>query len=93
MDRLAAETSTGQHTTLTRGRHPPTPAGFEPAILLSDRIQIHTFDFAATGIGRHKIPWAYFEDHSIKTHGGIKVQSHAIIPSEAVDFIYQALFA
>jgi hypothetical protein len=51
-DQPDAETSTWQHTTLTRGRHPCPRAGFEPAIPTSERPQTHALDGAATGICR-----------------------------------------
>jgi hypothetical protein len=50
-DQLDAVTSTRQHTTLTRHRHPCPRAGFEPAIPASKRPQTHALDGAATGIG------------------------------------------
>jgi hypothetical protein len=50
-DWSVAETSTCQHTTLTRNRQPYPMAGFEPAIPGSDRPQTHDLDSAATGTG------------------------------------------
>jgi hypothetical protein len=47
--RPVAETWTWQHTTLTTDTH--APAGFEPAISASERLQTHALDRAATGIG------------------------------------------
>jgi hypothetical protein len=49
-DRPVAETSTWQHTALTR-ETPVPPAGFEPEIPASERPQTHALDLAATGIG------------------------------------------
>jgi hypothetical protein len=43
-DQPDAETSTWQHTTLTRHRNPCLPAGFEPAIPASQRPQTHALD-------------------------------------------------
>jgi hypothetical protein len=43
-----AETSTWQHSTLTRRRHLCPRAGFGPAILASERSQTHALDRAAT---------------------------------------------
>jgi hypothetical protein len=41
-----------QHTTLTKKETDnPAPAGFEPAILASERPQTYALDRAATGIG------------------------------------------
>jgi hypothetical protein len=50
-DQPDAETSTWQHTTLTRDRPPSMPpAEFEPPIAASERPQTQTLDRAATGI-------------------------------------------
>jgi hypothetical protein len=49
-DRSVAETSTWQHTTLARDRHPFPPPGFEPAIPASERPQTQALDRAAIGI-------------------------------------------
>jgi hypothetical protein len=46
-DQLVAETSTWQHTRRTS----MPSAGFEPAILVSERPHTHTLDGTATGIG------------------------------------------
>jgi hypothetical protein len=51
-DQQVAETSTWQHTTLTRETSMP-PAEFEPTILVSERPQTHALDRAATGIGNN----------------------------------------
>jgi hypothetical protein len=50
-DQSDLETSTWQHTTLTRDRHPCPPAHFEPTIPASERPQTHALERAATGIG------------------------------------------
>jgi hypothetical protein len=50
-DQFVTETSTWQHTTLTRDRHPCPPVGFEPMILVSERPKTHALDRMATGIG------------------------------------------
>jgi hypothetical protein len=50
-DRPDVETSTWQHTTLTRDTRPCLPAGFEPAIPVSERPQTHALDRSTTGIG------------------------------------------
>ena len=47
--RPVAETSTWQHKTLTRDRHPWV--GFEPAVPINERPQTHASDRADTGIG------------------------------------------
>jgi len=52
-DQPVAETSTWQHTTLTRERDYHAPTGFEPAIPASDRLQTHALNTAATGTGSH----------------------------------------
>jgi hypothetical protein len=49
-DQPDAETSTWQHTTLTRETS-MTPAGYEPAISASERPQTHVLEGAATAIG------------------------------------------
>ena len=54
-DRPVTETSTWQHTTLTRDRHKCPLRGFEPAIPASERLQIHALDRAATGIGDREV--------------------------------------
>jgi hypothetical protein len=58
-DQADTETSTLQHTTPTRDRHPRPLAGFEPTIPASERPRIHVSDRAATGIGsgRHNTGW------------------------------------
>ena len=48
-DQPDAETSTWQHTT---DKTSPSPAGFEPAIPISERPQTHALDRAVTGTGR-----------------------------------------
>jgi len=48
-DRLVVQTSTWQHTTLTRQIFLPL-AGFEPAILANERQQTHALDRATTEI-------------------------------------------
>ena len=48
-DQLDAETSTWQHTTLTKTSM--SPAGFEPKIPKSERPQTHAIDRATSGIG------------------------------------------
>jgi hypothetical protein len=48
-NRPDAETSTGQHTALTRDNH--ALAGFKPKIPASEQPQTHALDLAATGIG------------------------------------------
>ena len=52
-DQLVAETSTGQHTTLTRHKYPWPRAGFEPTILVSEWPQTHALGRAATEIVQH----------------------------------------
>jgi len=47
-----AETSSWQHTTLTRDRHPCPQVGLEPTIPASERPQTHSLDRADTGIGK-----------------------------------------
>ena len=49
-EKPVAETSTWQHMTHKRQTSIP-PAGFEPAIAVSERLQTHALDRAATGIG------------------------------------------
>jgi len=49
-DRSVAETSTWQHTTFKKDKH-PYPAGFEPEVPTSERPETHDLDGAATGIG------------------------------------------
>jgi hypothetical protein len=51
-DKPDAETSTWQHTRLTRDRYPVSPAGFEPAIPASEWPQTHALVCVATGIGQ-----------------------------------------
>jgi len=50
-DRLFAETSTSQHTTLTRDKIYVPPARLEPVIPASERPLTEALDRAATGIG------------------------------------------
>jgi hypothetical protein len=50
-DQPITETSTGQHTTLTRDKTSMPPVGFEPAIPASKQLQTHASACAATGIG------------------------------------------
>jgi hypothetical protein len=50
-DQPVAETSTWQHTTLTRHKTSISPAGFKPTIPESERPQTHALDRGATGIG------------------------------------------
>jgi hypothetical protein len=50
-DQPDAETSTWQHKHCTRYRHPCPPAGFEPAIPVSQQLQTYALDLAATGVG------------------------------------------
>jgi hypothetical protein len=45
-----AETSSWQHTALTKDRNPCPPAELEPALPASDRPQTHSLDREATGI-------------------------------------------
>jgi hypothetical protein len=40
-----------QHTTFTTGKTSMSPVGFEPVIPVSERLQTHALDRAATGIG------------------------------------------
>ena len=47
---IVAETSTGQHTTLTTDIHAPE-VGFEPTISAGERPQTYALDRAATGTG------------------------------------------
>ena len=54
-DRPVADTSTWQHTTLTREKHPYPPAGFEPEIPASQRPQTHALNGAAMGIANYVI--------------------------------------
>jgi hypothetical protein len=49
-DRPFTETSTWQHTTITRDRRLMSPAGFEPAVPASETLQTHYLDRGATGI-------------------------------------------
>jgi len=49
-DQPDTETSTWQHTTITRDRCMP-PKGFEPTIPVTKRPQTHEFDRAATESG------------------------------------------
>jgi len=60
-DQPDAETSTWQHTTLTKDSHPRPTEGFEPAISASERQQTHPLDRAANGIGRSskRVPKGY----------------------------------
>jgi hypothetical protein len=46
-----AETSTWQHTTLTKDKTSMPPAGFEPAIRASERPQTYVLECAATEVG------------------------------------------
>ena len=50
-DQLVAETSTKQHTILTRDEHPCPPAGFEPAVRTSERPQTRALGLAVTETG------------------------------------------
>jgi len=50
-DKLVAETSTWQHTTLTTNNHPYPRVGFEPTISGDERPQTYALDRAATGTG------------------------------------------
>jgi hypothetical protein len=50
-DRPVAETSTWQHTTLTRDKYPCPPVEFEPTIPASARQHTYALDRAATEIG------------------------------------------
>jgi hypothetical protein len=50
-DRPVAQTSTWHHTTLTRGKTPILPAGFEPAIPASELPLSHALHRAATTVG------------------------------------------
>ena len=52
-DRLVAETSTWQHTTLT------PQAGFEPTIPASERPRNYALDLTVTGIGSFTVPVYY----------------------------------
>jgi hypothetical protein len=54
-DKPITETSTWQHTTPTRDRHPYPPAGFEPTTLSSERPQTHRLDRVPNGIGKYQI--------------------------------------
>jgi hypothetical protein len=49
-DQPDPDTCYWQHTALTRDRY-HAPAGFEPAIPASERLQTDALDLAATGIG------------------------------------------
>ena len=53
-DRPVAETSTLQHTTITKHRTSMPPAGYEPAILETELSQTHAIYRAANGIGRNR---------------------------------------
>ena len=50
-DQPDAETSTCQHTTFVKDRHPCPTAGFVPIIPANERPQTHALDRAAAGIG------------------------------------------
>ena len=50
-DKLVAETSTWQHTTLTTNNHPYPRVGFEPTISGDERPQTYALDRAAPGTG------------------------------------------
>jgi len=56
-DRLFAETSTSQHTTLTRDKIYVPPARLEPVIPASERPLTEALDRAATGIGVRYVTW------------------------------------
>jgi hypothetical protein len=49
-DQPDAETSTWQHTTLTRDKTSTPAVEFEPKTLTSERMQAHALDRVATGI-------------------------------------------
>jgi hypothetical protein len=49
-DRPDSKISTRYHTTVTRNKHPFTPAGFKPTIPVNERTQTHAWDRAVTGI-------------------------------------------
>ena len=58
-DRLVAETSTRQHTTLTNRQTSLPQAGFKPTIPASERPQTYALDRAVTGIGNFTVPVYY----------------------------------
>jgi len=62
-DQPEAETSTWQHTALTRDMHQLPPVEFEPAIPETIRKQTHTLHRAATGIGEYL---TYFNQNVFK---------------------------
>jgi len=59
-DRLFAETSTWQHTTLTRDRQPCFRGGFEPEIPASERPQACTIERVTIDIGFEILTQYYF---------------------------------
>ena len=61
-DQLVAETSTGQHITLTTDKHPCPPVGFEPTISAGELPQTYALDRAATGIGAFRY---YLQKHVV----------------------------
>ena len=58
-DRSDTVTFTWKHTTLSRGRIFVSPAGFEPPVPASDRLQTHALNRAATGLAYVCWPWEW----------------------------------
>jgi hypothetical protein len=73
-DQPDAETSTLQHTTLTRGRHPYPPKGFEPATPASERPQTHALDRVVTGIGELEIILCLIKHRATKAYVGVEAE-------------------
>jgi len=54
-----AETYSWQHTTLSKCRHPTSPAGLEPAIPASERPQTRALESVATEIDTNVVVLGY----------------------------------
>jgi hypothetical protein len=88
-DRPVEETSIWQHNTHKRQTF-TSPAGFDPAILASERPQTHTLNRAATGIGRDTLH-SYTFTEFLPWSSGQKIQ--AVTSSKKscnITTIYQA---
>ena len=67
LDEGSARRKTWQHTTFYNRQTFVPPAGFKPAILVSERPQTYALDCSATGIGfavprLEKIPWEWLRE-------------------------------
>ena len=88
-DQPIAETTTWQHTTAWRDRHPMNPSGFELAIPESRRRQINASDRVAIGIGYY-ISYTYFRKVNTFTlpHTHAHTHTHKHTHSSVLDGNY-----